>query len=310
MANLDTVKRQAQATEIVSVEDYLKKNHALLKSALANTITPERFLALAMMIVKTPALTGCDQQSLVAAIVGTVQIGLTPGPIGHVYYVPFFNSRKNVREVTLIIGYKGLAELINRSGDASVLSAEVVYEQDQFQYEHGLNPILRHIPAAEKRGKRMGVYCIAKNMIAQEKVFIYLSFEEVEKVKKVAMDRVKEDKKKFSPWTCWEDDMWRKTAVKRIAKLLPLSVETQKKISADETVKRQITPDMSLAPDEAAWGQPIDVPATTTEPPAGAPLEGTWKCGDCSINIPLEQYDKTLASHKVGLCVACVKTHT
>lgn len=253
MSNLAEVKQKTQNTNLATVDDYLKKNDLLIRRALQNTITPERFLAVTNIVMQSPALRGCSQESLVAAVLQTVQIGLTPGAIGHVHYVPFWNSKKNAQEVQIQIGYRGLVELVNRSKEASILNSEVVFANDEFQYEQGLNPILRHIPAQGDRGEMIGVYCIAKNMLANEKVFVYIPKEEVLKIKNESLSKVKPENQKYTPWVKWEKEMWQKTAVRRIVKLLPLSVEIQQKVGADETVKTSISQRMTDAPDKTDW---------------------------------------------------------
>jgi len=251
MATSQDIVKQTAGKELVTIESFIKKNEAMIKRALNNTISPERFLAVINIVMQSPALQGCSQNSLVSAVLQTVQIGLTPGPVGHVYYVPFYKGQ--TREVQMIVGYRGLVELINRSKEASVLSAFVVYEKDQFQYEQGFNPVLRHIPADGDRGPMIGVYCIAKIHLANEKVFVYIQKAEVEKVKTESLNKIAPDKRNYSPWVKWEESMWMKTAVRRIAKLLPLSVEVQRRISADETVKTAIVPNMADAQDHANW---------------------------------------------------------
>jgi recombination protein RecT len=258
MANIQQVKEAVNKTQIVTVDEFLKKNSKMIRSALQNTITPDRFLAITQIVMQSPALQGCTQDSLIGAVLQTIQIGLTPGAIGHVHYVPFWNNRKKVREVQTMIGYKGFVELVNRSREASILTAEVVFANDQFQYEQGLNPILRHIPADGDRGEMIGVYCIAKNMLANEKVFVFVPKSEVEKIRNEALSKIEPDRQKYSPWVKWEKEMWQKTAVRRVVKLLPLSTEVQQKISADDTVKVNISEKMVDSPNKADWNSAVE----------------------------------------------------
>jgi len=253
-SQIEKAKQAVASTRVVTVKDFMESQRGLIAKVLPKTITPDRMLGIFTMILKsTPVLANCSQQSLIGAVIQTAQLGLQPGNIGHIYLVPFQN--KGVKEVQLIIGYKGLVELVNRSGKASILNAEVVYENDTFQYEQGLNPILRHIPTAGERGEKIGVYCIAKNLLANEKVFVYLQKNDVEKVKKAS----KSSSGSYSPWNTWEEEMWKKTAVKRIVKLLPLSAEGQAAVGADETIKTKIDPDMASVPDETEWdGETIE----------------------------------------------------
>lgn len=253
MSTVAAVKQQVAKKEITTVLDFMESKRDLIAKALPNTITPDRLIGVFTMLLKSsPALMECSQASLVGAVIQTVQVGLTPGPIGHVYYVPFNNKQRDGsyhREVQFIIGYKGMIELVNRSGKACILTAECVYSNDQFQHEQGLNPVLRHTPASGERGDFAGVYCIAKNMMANEKVFVYLAKDEVEKVRSAS----KAGNTDYSPWAKWFDEMAKKTAVKRICKMLPLSLDVQQKISTDETVKTEIDREMVSVPDKTEW---------------------------------------------------------
>lgn len=256
MATPETVKTAvATAPKIATVFDFMKEKRDLIAKSLPKTITPDRLIGVfTMLFNSSPKLMECTQVSLVASVIQTVQLGLTPGPVGHCYYVPFNNKQPNgsyAMEVQFIIGYRGICELVNRSGNASILNAECVYMNDHFEYEKGLNPILRHIPADGDRGAFRGVYCVAKNMLANEKVFNYLSAEEVAKVKAAS----KAASSAYSPWTTWPEEMAKKTAVKRIAKLLPLSLEIQREISADETIKNRIEKDIIDVPDSTNWNE-------------------------------------------------------
>ena len=258
MATQAEVAKVAKGTKIVTIHDWIKtpaiKN--LIAQALPKAITPERFLGVFTMVLKsTPELANCSKESLIAAVVQTVQLGLTPGNIGHCYYIPFNNKNKG-REAQFVIGYKGIVELVNRCGKASLLSTEIVREGDEFECSMGLNPVLKHVPAWD--GDQMpikGVYCVAKNLVANEKVFVYLSKAEIDKVRAAS----KAGQSDYSPWAKWYEEMAKKTAVKRICKLLPLSVEDQAKVATDETIKHDISKDMTSVPDKANWeGDTID----------------------------------------------------
>lgn len=264
MATQTQVKNQVQDTRVTTVYDFLEKKRSLIESSLPKTITPERLIGTFTMILRnSPALGKCTQTSLISAVIQTVQLGLQPGNIGHVYLVPFKN--KGVNEVQLIVGYRGLCELVNRSGRAVVLTAEVVKKNDVFEYEMGLEPKLRHIPAEGERGAIIGVYAIAKNLNANEKVFVYLQDDEIEKVKNTSKSKNSD----YSPWKTWPEEMAKKTAVKRLCKLLPLSSDIQKQIGADETVKNTISADIPSEKNEADWnGEEVEDADFKQEDPA------------------------------------------
>ena len=262
MPTVEQTKQMVEKKKIVTVFDFMEQKKDLIERALPKTITPDRLIGIFNMILRgAPQLSQCTQMSLISAVIQTVQLGLQPGNIGHVYLVPFNNKKKDgsyQREVQLIVGYRGLCELVNRSGRATVLSAEVVKQNDFFEYEMGLEPKLRHVPADGDRGEPIGVYAIAKNLLAGEKVFVYLQQEQIDKVKASS----KAGKSSFSQWTTWPDEMAKKTAVKRLVKLLPLSSEIQKQIGADETVKNTISADIAQEKDETVWeGETVETEA-------------------------------------------------
>lgn len=253
MSTLPEVKKKVEETKIVTVFDFFEKKRDIIAKALPNVITTDRLIGVLTMVLRSsPQLMECTQTSLIGAVIQTVQVGLTPGSLGHVYYVPFNNKQKDGsyrKEVQFIIGYRGLCELVNRSGKSIILSAECVYSNDHFHQEQGLVPVLRHVVATGDRGEFVGVYAIAKNLVANEKVFVYLSKEDVEKVREAS----KAGQKEFSPWVKWYDEMAKKTAVKRLCKLLPLSIEVQRQLSTDETIKPEIDRNMVEVPDATNW---------------------------------------------------------
>ena len=69
-------------------------------------------------------------------------------------------------------------------------------------------------------------------------------------------DEVLEHAKRFSktynsgPWQTDFDAMAKKTVIKQLLKYAPLSIELQRATSMDETVKTEISDDMSLVQDE------------------------------------------------------------
>lgn len=250
MANVQETKALAQGKKITTVAEFFEQKKDLIAKALPNTITSDRLMGVFTMVLgSSPELKKCSQNSLIAAVIQTVQYGLTPGNIGHCYYIPFQN--KGVMEAQFVLGYKGIVELVNRCGKAVILSTEVVYCGDFFEYEQGLNPVLKHIPTSSLRGSIIGVYCVAKNMVANEKVFIYLNKADIDKVRNAS----KAGQSNYSPWAKWYEEMAKKTAIKRICKLLPISVDVQQQVFSDETIKTGIRPDMKIEPDQTDWNE-------------------------------------------------------
>ncbi|WP_202630600.1 recombinase RecT, partial [Deinococcus alpinitundrae] len=83
---------------------------------------------------KNPMLKECTPESLLGAVMQAAQVGLEPDALGSAYLVPYYNKNKNVKEVQLQIGYKGLIELVRRSGQVTSIVANEVYENDEFDF--------------------------------------------------------------------------------------------------------------------------------------------------------------------------------
>jgi len=197
-----------------TVRDLIERQAPEIQKALGDSIGVERFTrSVFTELRRTPKLYECDPASLLGAMMLSAQLGLEPGPLGHVYLVPF-NKR-----VEFIVGYRGYIDLAFRSGKVKDVSAQIVREGDSFQYEHGTTPKLRHVPLgpAEDR-KPEAVYAVAR-LTTGGAPFVVLYPDDWARARK----RSASGSKPHSPWTTDEDAMIRKTAVRRLAPWLPQS---------------------------------------------------------------------------------------
>lgn len=198
-----------------TIKDMLEKNSGELQKVLPKHLTLDRLLKVALYCIdKTPKLQECSPQSLVACIKQCAELGLEPGgALGLAYLVPYGTS------CTLIIGYRGLIELARRSGKLAQIEAHVIHANDEFKVEFGLDPVLRHIPKLDgAEGPPKAVYCVARMTDGSKHVEV-MTWDAVMKIK---------GRSKTSgsgPWQTDEEEMARKTVVRRAAKYLPLSPE-------------------------------------------------------------------------------------
>lgn len=224
--NAAAVRNNADTANTVAY--MLKEQFKAIKSALPKHMTPERMCRVALNTIRrTPQLLECAPETMVAAIVEASALGLEIDMRGQAYLVPFQNKKTGRREVQLIPGYKGLADLAFRSGRVSSIFAEVVCENDKFAFSMGLEPKLEHTPSLEERGTLKAVYAVARMKDADPQ-FVVLGRGDIEKIKKASKAG------NFGPWKDWEDEMWKKTAIRRLCKMLPLSPEMQRAVVLDE----------------------------------------------------------------------------
>ena len=134
-----------------TISKYEQKNLAELLET--HNITPSQFKNIVINEVKKSEQMQQaflhNPASLFASILLCAELGLNPSAdVGEFYFLPFG------KKITPILGYKGVINLILRSGEISKIWSEIVYEDDDFEYELGLEPKLTHIPNLERTNKK------------------------------------------------------------------------------------------------------------------------------------------------------------
>lgn len=215
-----------------SMKDWIEAYSGEIAKALPSVITPERFSRMAMTaITKTPQLAECTPASFVGAMLTAAQLGLEPNtPLGQAYLIPYRNGRTGKTECQFQVGYKGMIDLANRSGEIRVIDAHIVYENDDFECEFGLDPKLRHKPFLGDRGKAMWVYAMYKTVNGGF-AFEVMSVDE-------CMAHGKKYSKAFnsSPWQTAPEEMMKKTVLKKVLKYAPLRSDFVRGAEADEKI--------------------------------------------------------------------------
>lgn len=242
-----------------TVEAHLNKWMPEIQKALPNTgITAERMARITLTSMRNnPDLLNCSVPSLIGAVMQAAQLGLTPNMMGSCYLIPF-NDKKEGKVVVLQIGYRGLIDLVSRSGFVSTIKANVVYERDFFDYEYGLNEYLRHKPAQGDRGQKIThVYAYAK-MKDGGHSFEVMSIAEVNKIRDKYSAAYK-FKQEESIWVKDYESMAKKTALKQLVKFLPISTELHEKIAHDETMKKDVMADPEFIEVEAVDFEDFDI---------------------------------------------------
>lgn len=216
-------------------------------AALPHHLTPDRFCRIALTaLTRTPKLADCTQESLMRCLLDLSAYGIEPdGRRAHL--IPYGN------QCTLILDWKGLAELAMRSGIISKLHADIVCENDVFDYN--LGEIVQHkIDFKEPRGAMYAAYAMA--VTKDGPVFVaVLSKEEIDGIRKRSKSG------NSGPWQTDYNEMAKKTAFRRLAKWLPLSAEFRDAVDKDDDV---VIPERDVTP-KAARAVPLD---PFTAPPA------------------------------------------
>lgn len=202
-----------------------------IKKAIPTMADPKRFVRIIITeLRKTPALLEVDKSSFLLAVMQVAQMGLDPASsLGYVYILPFYNKKKNIKEASLIIGYKGMLELARRSGNISSIEARIVREKDHFVCEYGLNSKLEHIPYLDgDAGEIRFVYALAKFKDGGYQ-FEVMNKKEIDKIKSTSKNQ-----NQYSIWNTHYEEMAKKTALRRIFKYLPISTEIMQMIVQED----------------------------------------------------------------------------
>lgn len=218
---------------------------AALGSAMPKHMTPDRFVRIALTaMMKVPELANCTQESIFNCLLQLSQYGLEPdGRRAHL--IPFKVNKKQGNQwvhdhtdCTLIIDFKGYAELVMRSGLVSSIHADIVCENDDFEYDRGF--ITKHkIDFKKPRGKAYAAYAVVRFKDGTEKSEV-MTQEDIHAIRDRSQGwkSFKAGYAKQSPWNpaepIIEHEMWKKTAFRRLTKWVPLSAEIRDAISVEE----------------------------------------------------------------------------
>lgn len=219
---------------------------AVAKS-LPKHLTADRFVRVAVTaIARTPKLALCTRESLFACLYQLSAFGLEPdGRRAHL--IPFEDKRNNKIICTVIVDYKGLAELVYRSGVVSYLHADVVREGDVFEFSKG--ELRQHVPwflrrdaeRPESAGTIFAAYALARMKDSSEKAEV-LALSEVMSIRDNSQGwrAFKAGYAKQSPWDpknpVSEQEMMKKTAFRRLTKWLPLSPEIRDAVESEDII--------------------------------------------------------------------------
>ena len=212
-----------------TIKEWLQSREfqAEIQRSLPKHLAGDRFLRVALTaMTRNPKLAQCTQESLFQCLLDLSALGLEPdGRRAHL--IPFEDRKRGVTVCTLIVDYKGLAELVRRSGEVSYLRADVVCENDVFDYQLGSGAFLKHKHARANRGKVVEVYSFVELKDGSVD-FDVMGLEEVDAVR--AQSRAKDS----GPWVNQFNEMAKKTVFRRHSKWLPLSPELREKIEKDD----------------------------------------------------------------------------
>jgi recombination protein RecT len=200
---------------------------------------------------KNETLAKCAPHTVQNAVINVAAVGLTLNPaLGYAYLVP------EGGECNLKVSFKGLLKIATDSGSILWAKAEIVKENDDFEYLGVCTAPIHKMNPFKDRGNTVGVYCVAKTN-GGDFLVDYMNMEDINKVKNAA--KIK------TVWNAWPDEMTKKAMIKRASKQWPktdktdrldraIAVVNEYEGSEDIRPERDITPKQEPGPKQK---QPI-----------------------------------------------------
>ena len=173
----------------------------------------------ARMDAKNPALAkaiDANPGSFIRAALECARLGHQPGT-DDFYFVPIGGGVEGWE------GYRGVAKRIGNAGYTVV--AEIVYENDDYEYERGTmpRPVHKRTKFGQPRGKMVGAYAYAYPVWNKDAVSKVVEMDEAEIMTHKAASKTASSSD--SLWNKWPVSAWLKTVVHELGKWVPTSTE-------------------------------------------------------------------------------------
>jgi recombination protein RecT len=227
-----TQQQQAPTQALVAVTREIDNRLAIVQASAAAGIDADRLKLVALTaFTRSPELMACEPVSVARAIVEAGQLGLEPtGLLGGAYLVP------RGGKATLMVGYRGLVMLAKRSGEVQRVEARVVRERDAFEYGYGLEPWLTHVPSREPDpGDWVAAYAVIVYNHG-ERQFDVMTYAEIEAI------RQRSSAGRSGPWVTDWPEMAKKTVLRRLLKLAPLTINVAAKLDELDPEVEEVSP--------------------------------------------------------------------
>lgn len=214
-----------------TVRGLLKSMEGEIKNALPSYLPVEKFIRTALTAINSnPDLAECTQDSLLAAIMNSAQLGLEFNtPLGEAYLIPYKDKKNGITTVNFQLGYQGLLKLAYNTGQFKRITAREVRANEAFDFDYGTGEISHKPCLTGDSGDVIGYYAIYQTKDGGQDVF-YMSKEDARAYGlKYSVPFKKYNK---GPWIDNFDAMAKKSALIQVLKYAPKAIESQALVQA------------------------------------------------------------------------------
>jgi recombination protein RecT len=232
-----TAVQKRDAEQRMTLRRLFEQQRPELSALLPKTMSAERLYRIALTeCIKNADLLSCTADSWALAMQTCAAQGLYPDSgLGLMYLIP------RAGKVTTLRGYQGDLQLARNSGEVLDIYAEVVHAKDRFKYTLGLERTLEHEPylGDDDPGALRYAYAVAK-LKNSDPTFTVLTRRDIERHKRSAQGLTRAD----SPWNAHPTEMWKKTALHVLTKLLPRSTEQMEMLARGDEPEQALSVDV------------------------------------------------------------------
>ncbi len=177
----------------------------------------KQFMASILDLYETEkSLQDCDPQKVLAECLKAAALNLPiVKSLGYTYVVPFKSNP------TFIIGYKGLIQLAQRSGQYRYINADAVYEGEELSFDRVTGKLA--ITGEKTSDKATGYFAYFQLTNGFEKSF----YMDLETMTNYAKKYSPSYNSSSSPWHSNFDAMAKKTVLRQVLKYGPMSTDMQ-----------------------------------------------------------------------------------
>ncbi len=153
----------------------------------------------------------CDPLSIINAITNIARTSITLNPVMRLAYLVPRGCK-----CVLDFSYMGMISLLKSNGNIKTINSYIVYEDEPFEHDI-VNNVILHKPKYSSTEKEhnsriiIGAYTVAK-LPTNDVDYCFMPFWEIEKIKNSSRGGF--------AWKDWQDEMIKKTVIKRHFKML------------------------------------------------------------------------------------------
>lgn len=201
------------------IQIYLEESISELAVACSKHVQPETVIqVINLCCYKNRKILDCDRPSILHSVIQGTSLGFSFHPsAGEAYLVPRFNKKLNLMICEFQPGYQGLCKLARESGKVLAVQAVLVRGKDTFRVTriNGEADVFHEENTSAMSEPITHVYAWAKLAGVDKPMVETMEIAEVEYI------RSRSTTPEEGPWQTDYGEMTKKTAIRRMSKMLP-----------------------------------------------------------------------------------------